>query len=66
MAITNVKIKSLDAKSLLTNPNIVVLDTKDKLIVNNINVILTSNYINELQSKLCSSATILGVSGLSE
>jgi len=58
----NVKVDSLDAKSLLTNPNIVVLDTKDKLVLNNIQITLDTNkIIDEIRANFINEVSILGL-----
>jgi hypothetical protein len=62
--IIKVNITSLESKSLLTDPSIVTLDTKDKLMLSNISINLDPTNINILQSAIHSSATILGVKGL--
>ena len=61
----NVTVTSLDAKSLLTNPNMVVLNTKDKLILNNIKIKMDISLSNQIKLNLASSASVLGVIGQS-
>jgi hypothetical protein len=59
--LTTIKVKSLDSKSLLTNPNIVVLDTKDKLILNNISINLDTSIIDQIQASIITGIDILGL-----
>jgi hypothetical protein len=59
----NVKVKSLDAKSLLTNPNMAVLDTKDKLILNNIKIGMDTDLSSQIKLNLASTVSVLEVTG---
>ena len=59
--IIKINVTSLDAKSLLTDPSIVVLDTKHKLMLSNISINLDSTNIDILESAIHSGVTILGV-----
>ena len=63
MSVTKIIVDSLDAKSLLTNPAVVVLDTKDKLILNNIQIDLHPDIVSQLELNLAWGVTALGVTG---
>lgn len=56
-----VNVKSLDAKSLLTDPSIVVLDTKNTLILNDVSVNLDSTLLESIQSSMVNGIDILGL-----
>ena len=60
---SNIKfnIQDLNAPSLLINPSLVSLATKNKLILNNIEVGLDSSCITKMRDALHKDVSILGV-----
>lgn len=61
MSTINKKINLSDASDLLNNPNIIILATKDKLILNDININLSDESKNEIASKIISGVDVLNV-----
>lgn len=60
MSTINKKINISNASALLNNPNIIILATKDKLILNDININLSDESKNLIASKIISGVEILG------
>lgn len=61
MSTINKKVNISNASNLLNNPNIIVLATKDKLILNDININLSDESKNLIASKIISGVDVLNV-----